>query len=371
MQLPKGFSIQWSLYKETYMVIMLKDQQLFPLISQNLELVSTYQRSPFKQGSSSHQWIWHYERGNCPWLKLTHPTILSQFRTRQTVSFRPQHKQVASTFYIKEQLSKRKDEFIEKRCLKLGIFTWNTGATLPETALSGLFECENEKLEMEYNDPDIIVVGLQEACELNALNILNESQSKSPWLQFIVSEINSHFKFPAYSLILSESLVGIILVVLAKNELTDYMTKIDSQLLRLGLGGYTGNKGAITIRLQLYDSTLCFINAHLAAHSNHTLIRNKQIRKIMNEISFKVNEHQTKVEEHDFIFLFGDLNYRINELNSQNIQDRIFAGNIDQVLEFDQLNNERKNQSILVGFEEGIIKFLPTFKLIRGENAYK
>lgn len=353
------------------MVIMLEDKQIFPLISQTLELVSTYQRSPFKQGSSTHQWIWHYERGNCPWLKLIHPKILSQFRTRQTVSFRPQHKQVASAFYIKEQLNKRKNEYLEKKCLKLGVLTWNTGATLPDPTLSGLFLCSNEKQELECNDPDIIVVGLQEACELNALNILNESQSKNPWLHFIVSEINSHFKSPAYSLIFTESLVGLMLVILAKNELTDCVTETYSYLLRLGLGGYTGNKGAIAIRMRLNDSTLCFVNAHLAAHSNHTSMRNKQIGKIMNEISFKVNETQIKVEEHDFVFLFGDLNYRINELDSKIIQEKVFSGNIDQVLEFDQLNVEKKNQNILVGFEEGTISFLPTFKLVRGEDAYK
>jgi hypothetical protein len=48
----------------------------------------------------------------------------------------------------------------------------------------------------------------------------------------------------------------------------------------------SGNKGAVAIRLDLYDSSFCFITAHLAAGQDNVLERNSDYRTIVDGLRF-------------------------------------------------------------------------------------
>ena len=44
---------------------------------------------------------------------------------------------------------------------------------------------------------------------------------------------------------------------------------VEAATRKTGLRGMSGNKGAVGVRLELFDTSFCFITAHLAAgHSN-------------------------------------------------------------------------------------------------------
>jgi hypothetical protein len=369
--LPDGFSLQWSFYKETYLVVLDSSGTLYSSLTQSLEVFSTYQREPFSQGSSTHQWIWHYDRNSSPWLKVAHPKFTSYFRSRATVAFHPSHVHNGSQIYLKQQLRKRENEFIEENDLQLAIFTWNAGASHPDHSLRPWFTCANKSTGPRCTLPDLVIVGLQEACELNALNLLNENQSKNPWLQFLVAEVNSHYDLPCYELLCSETLVGLVLVVLVKEEHLIKISKVRHTFTRLGMGGYAGNKGAVGIRFNFFHTSFCFINCHLAAHKGHASTRNKQAGKVMNEIGFELNGVVHSTSEHDFFFLFGDLNYRIRDLTHKEIIEKLNTGMLEQVFQEDELSFERYSQNTFAGFQEGIVKFRPTFKVERGKDEYK
>lgn len=69
-----------------------------------------------------------------------------------------------------------------------------------------------------------------------------------------------------------------------------------------------GNKGAVGIRLDLDDSTLCFVTAHYAAGHSAYEQRNLDYATIANGLHFKRGK---KIQQHEKVIYFGDLNYRI------------------------------------------------------------
>ena len=50
--------------------------------------------------------------------------------------------------------------------------------------------------------------------------------------------------------------------------------------------GVMGNKGAVVVRLSLYDSTLCFVCAHMAAKRANVAGRNADFWSILSKTAF-------------------------------------------------------------------------------------
>lgn len=74
--------------------------------------------------------------------------------------------------------------------------------------------------------------------------------------------------------------------------------------------------------------------------------------------------------EHDLIFWYGDLNYRIDSLPTKTIINNIAVNNFKACLDHDQLIKARKKEGVLSDFIEGEIDFLPTFKYLIGSNQH-
>jgi synaptojanin len=81
-------------------------------------------------------------------------------------------------------------------------------------------------------------------------------------------------------------LVGTALVVAAKADLAPVIRKVEATTRKTGLRGMSGNKGAVGIRLELYDTNLCFLTAHLAAGHSNIEERNADYHTIVNGLHF-------------------------------------------------------------------------------------
>ena len=57
-------------------------------------------------------------------------------------------------------------------------------------------------------------------------------------------------------------------------------------LTQTGLRGMSGNKGAVGIRLDYYDTSFCFLTAHLAAGHTNVEERNSDYRTIVSGLHF-------------------------------------------------------------------------------------
>lgn len=145
------------------------------------------------------------------------------------------------------------------------------------------------------------------------------------------------------------------------------------------------SQGALVLRFILDDSSLCFVNCHLAAGQTQTAHRNNDIAAILEAESFPFENSLTvradhfvsggdgsMIMDHEICILNGDLNYRIDSIPRNVIIEDIRNNNLGKLLERDQLlASRRKNPGFrLRAFNEAAITFAPTYKYDVGTDEY-
>ncbi|XP_019331841.2 synaptojanin-1 isoform X1 [Alligator mississippiensis] len=203
---------------------------------------------------------------------------------------------------------------------------------------------------------DIFAIGFEEMVELNAGNIVNASTTNQKlWsveLQKTISRDNK------YVLLASEQLVGVCLFVFIRPHHAPFIRDVAVDTVKTGMGGATGNKGAVAIRMLFHTSSLCFVCSHFAAGQSQVKERNEDFIEIARKLSFPMGR---MLFSHDYIFWCGDFNYRI-DLPNEEVKDLIRQQNWDSLLAGDQLVNQKNSGQIFRGFLEGKINFAPTYK---------
>lgn len=135
----------------------------------------------------------------------------------------------------------------------------------------------------------------------------------------------------------------------------------------------------------LDNSSLCFINCHLAAGQTQTVHRNNDIAAIL-ETATLPSERDSSVcidtyvgggdgsliLDHEICILNGDLNYRIDTMGRDTVLNAVKANNLGKLLEQDQLLLSRKRNPgfRLRAFIESPITFAPTYKYDFGTDNY-
>lgn len=144
-------------------------------------------------------------------------------------------------------------------------------------------------------------------------------------------------------------------------------------------------QGALIFRFVLDDSSLCFVNCHLAAGQTQTAHRNNDIAAILeaetlppeNSLTTRTDHFASggdgsMIMDHEICILNGDLNYRIDAIPRNVIIDAVRQNNLPKLLERDQLlASRRKNPGFrLRSFSEAPITFAPTYKYDVGTDQY-
>ena len=135
----------------------------------------------------------------------------------------------------------------------------------------------------------------------------------------------------------------------------------------------------------LDDSSLCFINCHLAAGQTQTVNRNNDVTAILEANALPSEQDgETRIDtyigggdgsmvmDHEICVLNGDLNYRIDTMSRDTVIKAIKAQNLNKLLERDQLLvSRRRNPGFrLRNFNEQKITFAPTYKYDVGTDRY-
>ncbi|XP_069787736.1 synaptojanin-2-like isoform X2 [Narcine bancroftii] len=216
----------------------------------------------------------------------------------------------------------------------------------------------------ENNPPDIFAVGFQEMVELSAGNIVSASTTnKKMWSEQLQKAICRTHK---YIMLSSGQLVGVCLFIFVRLHHVPYIREVAVDMVKTGMGGKTGNKGAVAVSLQFYSTTLCFICAHLTAGQSQVKERNEDYREIMQKLSFPMERN---VFSHDYIFWCGDSNFRI-DLPHDEVIHHIKRRDWKTLRAYDQLQKQRVDGKIFKDFFEGTINFAPTYKYDMGTDVY-
>ncbi|XP_066870963.1 phosphatidylinositol 4,5-bisphosphate 5-phosphatase A isoform X4 [Kogia breviceps] len=145
-----------------------------------------------------------------------------------------------------------------------------------------------------------------------------------------------------------------------------------SELFMDALGPFNfvlGNKGGVSVRLAAFGHMLCFLNCHLPAHMDKAEQRKDNFQTILSLQQFQGPGAQG-ILDHDLVFWFGDLNFRIESYDLHFVKFAIDSEQLHQLWEKDQLNMAKNTWPILRGFQEGPLNFAPTFKFDVGTNKY-
>lgn len=190
----------------------------------------------------------------------------------------------------------------------------------------------------------------------------------------------------------SKYLVGLMLCVFVKARHRHRVKIVHSDSVGVGVMGMMGNKGGVSVRLQFYDSTICIINSHLAAHRENVAGRNADFHNVYSKLAYCIGHDAAQesiqngsssnwpssspqtigAADHDLVFWIGDLNYRIHEsLPTEEVLQWAERGDLNVLKKNDQLNIERKAGRVFNEFQEGEINFLPTYKYQPGTDSYE
>ncbi|KAD5316872.1 hypothetical protein E3N88_16818 [Mikania micrantha] len=225
---------------------------------------------------------------------------------------------------------------------------------------------QQERLAMADSPDDMSEQVLEEEDEF--LEDPIEMDTKS---SFLDGQEDSNQK---YVRIVSKQMVGIYISLWVRKRLRRHINNLKVSPVGVGLMGYMGNKGSVSISMSLYQTKLCFICSHLT--SGHKLgddeRRNSNVSEILKRTRFSsildADQPQT-IPCHDQIFWFGDLNYRINKQDEE-VRKLVAMKQWHQLLYSDQLCKELRRGHVFNGWNEGVINFPPTYKYEASLDRY-
>ncbi|WVZ95880.1 hypothetical protein U9M48_041588 [Paspalum notatum var. saurae] len=187
-----------------------------------------------------------------------------------------------------------------------------------------------------------------------------------------------------YRLAASKQMVGVLLCVWVRADAAPRVAAVAASRMGTGVLGYMGNKGAVSVSLALRGApALCFVCTHLASgdRPGDEARRNADAAEILRRTRFSSGIWRGRpppetIMEHDKVIWLGDLNYRLVVAASSNggcgVRELVERGEWEALLERDQLRAERSAGRVFAGagWEEGRIRFPPTYKYVAESDAY-
>ncbi|KNG52565.1 phosphatase family protein [Stemphylium lycopersici] len=192
-------------------------------------------------------------------------------------------------------------------------------------------------------DIDIYALGLQEIVDITspteALRPYTDPSTANKWKASLDAVLPK-----GYKLVAEQQLIGLWMVIYASPQVAPQIKSVSTTSVGTGLMGYMGNKGAVTTRIVLGETTrLVFINSHLAAGSDKASLdrRNWDAAQIESRTRFDpivegLGSAQSNGEglgDEDFAFWFGDLNYRLQGMPGDDVRRLLTIHTKDMDLE--------------------------------------
>ncbi|KAJ6689496.1 hypothetical protein OIU85_005862 [Salix viminalis] len=257
------------------------------------------------------------------------------------------------------------------------VSTWNVGGVAPQENLdiAGLLDTPN-------NICDIYVFGealnkkIQYCLEKQEYNRkqLGIRAQKTSFIEDEKTLFQSSTIPEDFRCIICKQMVGILISVWIRSDLRPFVRHPSVSCVGCGIMGCLGNKGSVSVRFQLHETSFCFVCTHLASggREGDEKLRNSDVADIFSRTSFHRRpslDLPRNILDHDRVILLGDLNYRVSlpEATTRLLVDR---KEWDALLDNDQLRMGLRDGQVFEGWHEGLIKFAPTYKYCLKSNVY-
>ncbi|POS74059.1 endonuclease/Exonuclease/phosphatase [Diaporthe helianthi] len=175
---------------------------------------------------------------------------------------------------------------------------------------------------------DLYILGLQEVVTLNPVTqyVYSDANPTDKWRLALEAALPDGYQF-----IGSEHMSGLLLLMYASPELTPCIGHISTKAVGTGVGGWFGNKGATAARIVLGETTrMVFVNSHLSSGNDPATVERRcwDARTIMDRTRFDPavipgsddQDDEDRIGNEDFAFWFGDLNFRLDGIPSEDIR---------------------------------------------------
>ncbi|KAI0376542.1 DNase I-like protein [Hypomontagnella monticulosa] len=305
--------------------------------------------------------------------------------------------------FLENEMKLLDTQYCKFENIKLTAMTWNAGASTPNSLrYSDSDAMFMQNLLKSSDSPDILIFGFQELVDLedktatakrffkpkkkDASDQERMSHQYRDWRDFLVRSLDDYMPSDhLYHLLHTATLVGLFTCIFVRSTLRDRIRNLNSSEIKRGMGGLHGNKGAIVVRFMVDDTSLCFINCHLAAGQSSANQRHNDIAAIMESSLLPVERDPSvridsyvgggdgsMVLDHELCLLNGDLNYRIDTMSRDTVVIAVKQNNLAKLLERDQLLVARRRNPAfkLRAFDEMPIEFPPTYKYDVGTDNY-
>lgn len=234
--------------------------------------------------------------------------------------------------------------------LSVRLITWNVYQSKPVKDLQGV-------LGLEETLPDIYAIGLQEIPMMESMII--GCYSRDPWTNTFKEVLGPN----NYVLLKTARLGWMLLLLFVKRHHLLRLTNFQSTYVRTGFGGYWGNKGAVILSFEAYGTSLCIVNSHLAAHDTEEG-RTRRIQE------FHQIDNYLRVNNSDYTFWMGDLNFRLRNHSLVEVNDALKSGQSKSLLEKEDLIQMIRNKEAFTEFCEMDINFKPTYRYFVNIDEY-
>ncbi|XP_073136836.1 type I inositol polyphosphate 5-phosphatase 1 isoform X1 [Henckelia pumila] len=179
---------------------------------------------------------------------------------------------------------------------------------------------------------------------------------------------------PPYVRILSKQMVGVFITIWVRRSLRRHIQNVSVSTVGVGVMGYIGNKGSISVSMSIYQTFFCFVCSHLTSGEKEVdaVKRNADVQEIHRRTRFSslssVGFHKS-IYDHERVIWLGDLNYRIN-LSYYQTRKLISQKDWSKLIESDQLCKEFRKGRVFDGWSEGTLNFAPTYKYELNSESY-
>ncbi|KRZ78197.1 Inositol polyphosphate 5-phosphatase K [Trichinella papuae] len=249
--------------------------------------------------------------------------------------------------------------------LNMRILTWNLNKVDFQPGI--LSPAEFHMSPEEVEKLDIIVIGFQEGNFLSLKYLYNMFCIGNPWGNQFKDFLSSYgFVQLTCNHPSGVFMMGLSSVIFLKRHLLSLVKTVQVKYIRSGFYGLSGHKGTLCIHLNFTNGAhTVLLNSHCTPHAHKLARREIECEQVMRKCNFKPN---CTLTSEDFVFWFGDLNFRVDGLTKDEVKRYLDNGNYSELLKHDQLNECKSENAALKEFNEAQIEFAPTYKFKPGEK---